>query len=102
MNKINVLPVIARHLETLSDYGEDKRSWSDYLLFLVLPAIGGVVLAWLGFGFRTDAVNGFLNAFSIFTGLLLNVLFLVFTLTSATSPLNVDVRLRRELLRQAS
>jgi len=100
MNKINVLPVIARHLETLSDYGEDKRSWSDYLLFLVLPAIGGVVLAWLGFGFRTDAVNGFLNAFSIFTGLLLNVLVLVFTLTSATSPLNVDVRLRRELLRQ--
>jgi hypothetical protein len=100
MNKINVLPVVARHLETLSDYGEDKRSWSDYLLFIVLPIMCGIGLAWTGFGFRTDAVNGFLNAFSIFTGLLLNVLILVFTLTGSTSPLNVDVRLRRELLRQ--
>ncbi len=100
MDKINVLPVISKHLETLSNYGEDKRSWSDYCLFLIIPILCGVALAWSGFGFRTDAVNGFLNAFSIFTGLLLNVLILVFTLTGSTSPLNIDVRLRRELLRQ--
>jgi hypothetical protein len=100
MSKINVLPVIFRHLETLRDYGEEKPSWTDYSLFLFIPIICGVALAWYGFGFRTDAVTGFLNAFSIFTGLLLNVLILVFTLTGSTSPINIDVRLRRELLRQ--
>lgn len=53
-----------------------------------------------GYGYRTDAVNGFLTAFTIFTGLLLNVLVLVFTLASASSPINVDLRMRKELLRQ--
>lgn len=100
MNKINVLPVAAKHLETLSNYGEETRSWTDYALFFGVPLIAGGFLVVIGFGFRTDAVNGFLNAFAIFTGLLLNVLVLVFTLAAASTPLNIDLRMRKELLRQ--
>jgi Kef-type K+ transport system membrane component KefB len=100
MNKINVLPIISRHLDTLSNYGEEKRSWVDLTLFYVFPVLGGIVLALLKFGFRIDAVNGFLNAFSILTGLLLNVLVLVLSLTNPSPTLSVDLRLRRELLRE--
>ena len=100
MNKINVLPIISTHLDTLSNYGEKKRSRGDLTLFYFLPILGGAVLAFLKFGFRIDAVNGFLNAFAILTGLLLNVLVLVLSLTNPSPTLNVDFRLRRELLRQ--
>lgn len=100
MDKIDVRPVIARHVETLSDAGTGRIKWTDIFLFFVLPLLGGIVLVTIRFGFRIDAVNGFLNAFAIFTGLLLNVLVLVFTLAAASSPLNVDLRLRKEVLRQ--
>jgi len=100
MNKINVLPIISKHLDTLSNFGENKRSWSDLTLFYFLPTLGGVVLLFLKFGFRIDAVNGFLNAFSILTGFLLNVLVLLLSFTNPAPTLNVDLRLRRDLLRE--
>jgi hypothetical protein len=98
MSKINVTPVIARHIDTLESYG--RTSKSDVLMFFVLPLCVGGVLVYLQFGFRTDAVNAFLNAFSIFTGLLLNVLVLIFTLTSTAPPVGIDLKMRKELLRQ--
>jgi len=52
MNKINVLPIISTHLDTLSNYGEQKRSWADLTLFYFPPISGGIALAWLKFGFR--------------------------------------------------
>jgi hypothetical protein len=99
MSKINVLPLVLGHLNTLSDFSGHRR-WRDYVLFFGLPLAVGVLLVAIGFGFRIDAVNGFLYAFSIFSGLLLNVLVLVFTLASASPSLNVDVRMRKEMLRQ--
>ena len=100
INKIDITPVAVGHLSTLSDFSGTRRRWSDYITFFGVPIAVGIVLDAIGFGFRTDAVNGFLYAFAIFSGLLLNVLVLVFTLASANPPLNVDVRMRKEILRQ--
>ncbi len=54
----------------------------DIALFFGLPAVVGLTLDLLHFGFRIDAVNGFLNAFAILTGLMLNLLVLVFTIST--------------------
>ena len=73
-------------------------SRADALLFGGIPlSLAGVVVAF-GFRFRIDAVNGFLNVFSILTGLLLNLLVLVLTLTATKAPDNVDTKRRNRLI----
>lgn len=99
MSKIDVTPILISHIRTLRDNRFGNRlSKFDMVTFFVLPGVAAVALDAIGFGFRTDAVNGFLNAFAILTGLLLNLLVLVFTLASAAAPLNMDVRKRKILL----
>lgn len=101
MKKIDVRPILVEHVRTLRDQRFGQRvSIVDLLTFFGIPALVAVPLVAVRFGFRTDAVNGILNAFSIFTGLLLNLLVLVFTLASATAPTNLDAQKRKELLLQ--
>ncbi len=100
MNKLNILPILKGHLNTLQDFRNSSLAIPDLLTFFGLPCIVGVVLVMLKFGFRVDAVSGFLNTFSILTGLLLNLLVLVFTLASAAAPMNMDLRMRKIFLRQ--
>jgi hypothetical protein len=99
MNKINIWPIIAAHLDTLRDrrFGS-RRSVPDLIMFFVLPAVAGILLLIFGFSFRADAVNGFLTAFAILTGLLLNLLVLIFTLAAGSAPPNMDLRARKVLL----
>lgn len=100
MSKISVLPVVEGHLATLYDQRTQKTSPVDVATFFGLPGALAVVLVAMKFGYRVDAVNGFLNAFAILTGLLLNLLILVFTLASTTSVTKMDPRKRRDLLRE--
>lgn len=99
MNKINITPILSAHIGTLRDHRFGNRlSTSDLAIFFLVPMLLGTSLLVFHFGFRSDAVNGFLNAFAILTGLLLNLLVLVFTLASAAAPMNMDVRKRKILL----
>lgn len=100
MSKINILPIIDAHLDTLRDDSFGGRSTLDYVVFIGLPVCLGVVLDVLHYGFRVDAVNGLLSAFAILSGLMLNLLVLVFTLASSTSPLSLDVKLRKRVLNE--
>lgn len=99
MSKINIAPVILAHLRTLRDYRFGNRvSYSDLFVFFIIPIIAAALLISIGFGYRVDAVSAFLNAFSVLTGLLLNLLVLVFTLASAAAPMNMDIQKRKVLL----
>jgi hypothetical protein len=100
MNKVNVFPLTRNHIDTLRNYDSNRRSVGDYLLFFVLPLIAGAILVWLGFGFRGDAVNGFLTTFSILVGLLLNLLVLVLTVALAQAPFTADAKMRKTLLQE--
>lgn len=100
MNKINVLPLAKQHVDTLRDYGAPSRSPVDFILFFVVPVSVGAAITWLGFGFRTDAVNGFLSTFAILVGLLLNLLVLVLTVAIAQAPVSADAKMRRTLLQE--
>jgi len=99
MSKIDVSLILSAHIRTLRDnrFG-DRLCIADLIVFFAIPSLLGAALVGFRFGFRTDAVSGFLNAFAILTGLLLNLLVLVFTLASAAAPLNMDIRKRKILL----
>ncbi len=98
MRKIDVVPIIRGHFATLTNYREGGLSASDVTFFVGVPVALATVLLLIRFAFRIDAVNGFLNAFAILTGLLLNLLVLVFSL-SATAERS-DASLRRRILKE--
>jgi hypothetical protein len=77
MGKINVLKIVTDHFSTLRDYRNGKLSFSDLALFLGLPLALGAIVWWQHFNFDANVLNGMLAAFSIFAGLLLNLLVLV-------------------------
>jgi hypothetical protein len=100
-DKADVLPIIKAHMATMSSARTGTPMLTDYLFFFGIPVILGAGLAATGFGFRVDAVAGFLNAFAILTGLLLNLLVLVFTISVTTSSSErADVQTRRKVLKE--
>lgn len=100
-NKVDIRPILVGHFSTLRDNRLPGRaSRADLLLFFGLPCVTGGVLIWLKFHFGVDAVNGFLNVFAILTGLLLNLLVLVFTLSTTSAPAEVDKAKRKLLLKE--
>lgn len=97
-DKIDIRPIIRGHFATLRDNAFGSRtSREDLILFIGFPVILGCVVTGIGFRFRLDAVNGFLNVFAILTGLLLNVLVLVLTLLAGKTPEAVDPKRRSRL-----
>jgi cytochrome bd-type quinol oxidase subunit 2 len=101
LNKVDIRPILSAHFATLRDNRViGKQSWQDGGLFFGIPTLFGIGLTWYGFRFRVDAVNGFLNVFAILTGLLLNLLVLVFTLSTTAAPTDVEKNKRRALLKE--
>jgi hypothetical protein len=82
--KIDVTRIVVAQVHTMRDNATQKYSISDLLLFYGLPVVLGVGGAYYGWKFSTDVLNALLAAFSIFAGLLLNLLILVYTLSSQT------------------
>ena len=101
LNKVDLRPILKAHASTLTNnrFG-GKGSFGDYALFFGAPALLSFGPLLWGFRFRVDAVNGFLNVFSLLTGLLLNLLVLVITLSSSVAPKDVDPRLRVRLVKE--
>ena len=56
----------------------------DLLLFYGVPTLLGALGWYYGWKFNADVLNALLAAFSIFAGLLLNLLILVYTFSSQT------------------
>ena len=102
LEKIDVRPIIASHLDTLRDYGTGKRSAFDWILFFVFPILVGGFAYWEGVQLRAIAVTGLLTAFAIFTGLLLNLIMTVLTFLRTTrgNPADSSLQIRKQLLRQ--
>jgi len=104
MTKINLWRLISDHLHTLVDYPNTRLSVGDAVLFFGSPVALGAVCAALGFGFKADVLIGLLTAFSIFAGLLLNLLVLVFSYTQSAfenpNPPDTTALIRRRVVRE--
>jgi hypothetical protein len=100
LNKIDVRPILRGHFSTLRNNANlsPKLFWQDVVVFFAIPAVLAVCVLTMGFHFRVDAVNGFLNVFSVLTGLLLNLLVLVLTMATSKAPVQSDQRKRSRLV----
>jgi hypothetical protein len=99
VNKINIIRIVAAHFETFRD-AAGNREVGDFALFLGLPLVMSIAAYYFGWFLYLDALNAMLAAFSIFAGLLLNLLLLVYTFSNNGSPsalANIRKRFVREL-----
>ncbi len=102
LTKIDVRAILKGHIASLRDYGTGKRSKGDALLFVGVPSILAGVAAWRGLHLHLVAINGLLTAYSIFVGLLFNLVLLVITFLERTqgSPTDSALHARKQLLRE--
>jgi hypothetical protein len=82
--KIDVGRIVIAHLKTLRDAGRSRINLFDLLLFYGFPIVLGVLCVWLKWKLSADVLNSLLTAYSIFAGLLLNLLLLVYTFSTQT------------------
>lgn len=74
--KINIMDIIKRHLKTLKDYSTKKTSKKDILTFFIVPAIFAICLT-NKCTVTNNGVQIVLTVFSIFAGLMFNLLILI-------------------------
>jgi hypothetical protein len=78
-NKINLSSVVKDHFSSLQNDATKKLSFLDVSIFLGIPAILFVTSVWNCFKLSDGAVVAMLTAMSVFSGLLINVLVLIYT-----------------------
>lgn len=92
--KIDIRDIIKNHIKTLYDYSTSKISIIDISVFFILPLLLSVLLVFLFYYKNTEidfikkldtTINTTVTVYSIFTGLLLNLLVLVFDIKSRTT-----------------
>ena len=82
LNKINVLPIIKDHLNTLRDNRTQKVSITDLFMFFAVPAVAAAALVWRDFSVDSDVRNVIGLSMAVFVGLLFNVLLVIYDVVS--------------------
>jgi hypothetical protein len=98
--KIDITRIIVAQVHTMRDNSTQRYSIPDLVLFFGLPALLGTVGAYYGWKFNADVLNALLAAFSIFAGLLLNLLILIYTLSSQTEHPSALSRVRTTVIKE--
>ena len=80
ISKVNIFPIIQGHLKTLSDRTGEHIMWRDVIGFYGLPALVAIILVWKQVVFQDKYINIGLVAHTVFIPLLVNVLFLIFSI----------------------
>lgn len=99
MTKLNVWSIVVEHWDTLRSHDSGARSRGDLVAFAALPVVVGVGLGLCDIRLESGAAEVFIAAFSIFAGLLLNLLLLTHTVLIRHDA-DRDRPKRREFLRQ--
>ncbi|ACK67046.1 conserved hypothetical protein [Rippkaea orientalis PCC 8801] len=106
--KISVIDIIKDHISTLKKGRTNKISYSDIILFFLLPAVISSIIVYLGIPLNDGLVNALITSFAIFSALLFNLLLLVYDIseknseeTTSSDPVeNNRIDTRRKLLRE--
>ncbi|MGF1981013.1 MAG: hypothetical protein RMY30_036250 [Nostoc sp. CmiSLP01] len=81
-SKINVLDIVKNHIDTLKDYNVTSYSIFDIFFFFIFPFLLSVFFVYLQIRLNKDLVGILINVFSIFAGLLFNLLILIYDVIS--------------------
>jgi hypothetical protein len=99
-SKINVSDIIFRHFKTLINANTRKTDNEDVFLFIVLPLIVAICLGLLKLTVSKEVANTLITILSIFVGLLINVIVLLFDIVKRDEEVNKikNVVLRETLI----
>lgn len=78
LEKIDPLCIISDHLKTLYDFSTKKPSHKDKFVFFIIPIFISLFIIYFSKGISPDIANILVTSFSIFCGLLLNLLMIIF------------------------
>lgn len=94
--KINILKIINNHLETLVNANTKKPSCGDLILFGILPVVGALFPYFFRWSISENALSTLIAIHSIFVGLLINVIVLIFDIVNR----NNNNPIKRDLLNE--
>jgi len=102
LTKIDIRAILKGHAASLRDIRTGRSSPGDVALFVGGPLLLAGVAMWRGVQIRSTAINGLLTAYSIFAGLLFNLVMLVITFLERThgSANDASLQARKRLLRE--
>lgn len=79
LEKINIICIIKDHVNTLKNDNSNKADFKDYLLFLMIPIwVPFLLIGVFNLYMSKDFINILITILSIFVGLLLNVMVVIF------------------------
>jgi hypothetical protein len=81
LNRINVLRIIKDHFLALKSNKTGKVLFSDVFIFFGIPLLLSILLVYFNVLLDKDIVNLLITIFSIFVGLLFNLLLLIFDIS---------------------
>lgn len=98
--KIDITRIIVAQVRTMRDNSTQRYSIPDLLLFFGVPLLLSVLGPHYGWKFSADVLNALLAAFSIFAGLLLNLLILIYTFSSQAEHPFALTRVRATVIKE--
>jgi hypothetical protein len=102
-SKINISQIAMDHLATLRNERTGRISALDLAIFVLMPFLLALAYYFLGWSLSKDATNLIITGMSIFAGLMINVLVLIYTValnTKTESETAEEAVLERRFLRQ--
>ncbi len=100
MDKINVYRIVLGHLDSMRDASTGAISRENLAVFFALPVVLSLLGWYMEWRLYVDSLNALLAAFSIFAGLLLNLLILIYTFSSEASHPSALARVRKIFVRE--
>lgn len=99
--KINLTRIVSDHTKTLINQNKKQSTFDDYFTFLIIPISISFILVYFGFFLDLNMVSLICTSLSIFVGLLLNIIVLLFDLVSKDQYPN-KTQLLKEMLSNIS
>ncbi|MBF0271092.1 MAG: hypothetical protein HQL98_03300 [Magnetococcales bacterium] len=87
-SKIDVRQIFSDHIFTLRHASGHKLNLLDLFVFFIVPFILGCFSFYFEFSFSDSAYTILITAFSVFVGLLINVLVLIYSIFQNFSPVS--------------
>lgn len=95
--KIDIRIIVKDHLKTLVNDADGKPDWRDYLFFLIIPLIIPAFLVYYDIRIEKDFINSMISGLSIYVGLSLNLIMLLFEIVQKKDTSNFKKDVAKEL-----
>ncbi len=101
LTKINIKKIVIDHFKTLRDANSERISISDLALFFIIPfAASTAIVFYFGILLSDNLINILITSLSIFVGLLLNLLVIIFDVVTKLKENGNQETLKKKFLKE--